>query len=154
LLPSIDRDWLTSLTHCFLIRDPHEMLTSLIKRYADVTIEDTGLPQQVEIFESVRATTGRIPPVLDARDVLNDSRGMLTRLCDALDVPFMDDMLAWPAGPRETDGIWAKYWYDAVNESTGFRPFATKNEAVPAALEPILARCLEHYNHLAAFRLA
>jgi len=153
LLPDMDRDWLSSLTNCFLIRDPREMVTSLIKRYADVTIEDTGLPQQVEIFETVRSNTGSVPPVLDARDVLTDPRGMLTRLCHALGVAFLDDMLTWPAGPRDTDGIWAKHWYDAVNESTGFKPFSPKNEPVPSELQPQLDQCMEYYNHLAAFRM-
>ncbi len=31
-------------------------------------------------------------------------------------------MLAWPAGPRPTDGAWAPHWYAAVNASTGFAP--------------------------------
>ena len=29
-------------------------------------------------------------------------------------------MLHWPAGPRDSDGVWAPYWYDAVARSTGF----------------------------------
>ena len=31
---------------------------------------DTGLPQQLEIFERVLARTGRAPPVIDAADLL------------------------------------------------------------------------------------
>jgi hypothetical protein len=29
-------------------------------------------------------------------------------------------MLSWPAGPRDSDGVWAPHWYDAVWKSTGF----------------------------------
>ena len=31
-------------------------------------------------------------------------------------------MLAWPPGPRGTDGLWAAHWYDQVWKSTGFGP--------------------------------
>ena len=29
-------------------------------------------------------------------------------------------MLVWVPGLRDTDGIWASHWYDAVAASTGF----------------------------------
>src|SRR5438270_13256757 len=32
LLPDMGRQWLTSLTNCFLIRDPHEVILSYIKK--------------------------------------------------------------------------------------------------------------------------
>ena len=59
LLPEIDRDWLSRLTHIFLIRDPKEMLTSLMKVLDEPRIEDTGLLEQL--------SAGVIPePVLTA----------------------------------------------------------------------------------------
>ena len=58
LLPEIDREWLWSLEHAFLLRDPREMLLSLSKVTPNPRPEDTGLPQQVELFEEVRRRTG------------------------------------------------------------------------------------------------
>ncbi len=153
LLDSIERDWLGELTHCLLIRDPREMLTSLIKHLPTPTIEDTGLPQQVEIAELLRARGGAVPPIVDSRDVLEDPRGVLGKLCDALGVEFMDDMLAWPAGTRETDGIWAKHWYAAVEQSTGFSPYRPKEEAVPDEFAGLLDKCVECYEPLYEQRL-
>jgi hypothetical protein len=153
LLPHIDRDWLGAVTNAFLIREPREMLTSLVRNVPEPTIEDTGLPQQVEIFEWVRAKTGRIPPVLDAKDVLLDPRAMLERLCEALGVAFDESMLSWPAGRRESDGIWAKYWYENVERTTTFQPYKPKDEPVPPGLEPLLDRCLECYGTLHRHRL-
>ena len=49
-LPEIDRGWLGSVTNAFLIRDPREMLTSLIRVTPEPTLADTGLPQQSELF--------------------------------------------------------------------------------------------------------
>ena len=60
--------------------------------------------------------------MLDARDLLTDPPGVLASLCEALGVPFDAAMLAWPTGKRDTDGIWAKHWYDSVERSTGAPP--------------------------------
>ena len=72
LLPGAERDWLSAVRHAFLIREPQEMLTSLIRVTSDPSLDDTGLPQQWELFERAAAETGTLPPVIDARDVLED----------------------------------------------------------------------------------
>jgi Sulfotransferase domain len=154
LLPGIGRDWLGSLTHAFLIREPGEMIASLAKVLpADPTLADTGLPQQLEIFDWVRDRTGAVPPVVDARDVLDDPRGTLSLLCDRLGVPFDEAMLGWPPGRRPTDGVWAKYWYDAVERSTSFGPYRPKDEPVPERLGGLLGRCEEIYGELRRHRI-
>jgi hypothetical protein len=153
LLPEIDRGWLDSVTNAFLIRDPREMLTSLIRVTPEPTVADTGLPQQSELFDRMREQTGRTPPVLDSRDVLDDPRGLLTRLCEALELPFSDAMLSWEAGRRETDGIWAKHWYDAVERSTAFQPYQPKTDEVPPRLREVHEQCMVHYEKLHAARL-
>lgn len=153
LLENIERDWLGGLTHCFLIREPAEMLTSLIKHLPNPTLADTGLPQQVEIVRLVQQQTGNTPPIIDARDVLENPRRMLGLLCEAIGVEFTEAMLSWPAGRRETDGIWAKYWYDAVKKSTQFGPYRPKNEAVPPGFEHLLEQCVESYKQLYQNRL-
>jgi hypothetical protein len=153
LLPEIERGWLDELAHAFLIRDPREMLPSLVKHLPDPTLRDTGLPQQVEIFEHVWRTSGRVPPVIDARDVLEDPHRMLNLLCETLRVPFDEAMLRWPAGPRDTDGVWAKHWYASVERSTTFEPYKPKDEPVPDHLQPLLRECMRHYERLHAMRL-
>ena len=153
LLDDIDRTWLDDVTNCFLIRDPREMLTSLVKNVPEPTLQDTGLPQQVEIFERVRGETDRVPPVLDARDVLGNPRRMLGLLCDAIGVEFTDAMLSWPPGRRDTDGIWASHWYQAVEASTGFNPYRPKPDPVPPQLAELHEQCLDCYETLHAHRL-
>lgn len=154
LLAYIERGWLDELTHCFLIRDPREMLTSLIKNLPRPRIEDTGLPQQVELVEYVTARTGRTPPILDARDVLEHPRDMLAALCGSVGVAFDETMLHWPAGRRDTDGIWAKYWYAAVEKSTGFERYRPKEEAVPDRLRALSDLCMQYYKQLSEIRLS
>lgn len=152
LLPEIDRGWLRELRNVLLIRDPEEMLTSLIKVTPKPTIEDTGLPQQWELFASLREV-GEEPPVIDARDVLEDPPGMLRALCRAVGVPFSTAMLSWEPGPRTTDGVWAKHWYAAVERSTSFAPYRPKAESVPERLRRLYEDCATVYRRLHAHRL-
>ena len=121
LLPHMGREWLGSMTHAFLIRDPRPMLASLGEKLGEFDLLATGLPQQVEIFEHVvRSARARSRRCVDSADLLAAPEPMLRALCAALGVPFSPRMLSWPAGPRATDGVWAKHWYDRVEQSTGF----------------------------------
>ena len=154
LLPEIDRAWLGTVTNCFLIRDPAEVIVSYIRKNNDPALEDIGFVQQAEIFDWVRAHTGAIPPVIDARDVLENPEKILRLLCDAVGVEFMEAMLSWPPGLRETDGIWAKHWYGEVEQSTGFRkPAPREREPVPERLRGVYERSRECYSRLYEYRL-
>jgi hypothetical protein len=153
LLPHVELDWIELLTHCFLIRQPKEMLTSLLAVMPNPALPDTGLPQQVKLFKRVRRQTGQIPPVVDARDVLMDPSGVLSKLCAVLGVSFSDAMLRWPPGRRETDGVWGKYWYANVERSTGFERYEPRERAVPAGHEALLAECERLYQELHRHRI-
>ncbi len=147
LLPEVDLSRLTGLRHAFLIRDPRDVLISYAKVRAEPTLDDLGLLRQVELYRHFGG------PVLDARDVLLSPEPMLRTLCGALGVPFSERMLSWPAGPRATDGVWARYWYDAVQRSTGFAAYRPKAEPLPARLEPLLEACRPYYDELHAQRV-
>jgi len=153
LLEGMEGDWLEGLRHAFLIRDPREMLTSLVRITPNPTLEDTGLPQQARLFERVRERTGRVPPVIDARDVLESPSRVLSRLCTALGVAYDEAMLSWKPGLRETDGIWAEHWYGSVVESTGFQPWRPKPDEVPDHLAEVHAACREIYDRFHARRI-
>ena len=153
MLEHIDLAWLGSVTNCFLLRTPGEVINSYIKVWPAVTLFDIGFAQQQRLFRLVRAQTGQIPPVIDSRDVLENPRRILTLLCEAVGVPFDERMLAWPAGARASDGVWAKYWYAAVEASTGFEPYRPKNDPVPAHLQGLLAEAEAMYAELYQYRL-
>jgi len=148
LLPEIDRAALAGLSHAFLIRDPRRLLASYARVRSRPVLADLGLAQQVEIF---RAFGG---PVIDSVDILRAPQAALEALCDALGIGFDKAMLSWPAGPRPTDGVWARYWYDSVWRSTGFGPYRTPtDDDLPAELEPLATQCQQFYDALAAHRL-
>ena len=148
LLPAFPREPLSRLHHAFLVRDPERVLTSYAKVRDEPTLEDLGLPQQVELFETFGG------PVVDAADVLRDPRGTLSLLCGELRIDFDEAMLAWPAGPRDTDGVWAPHWYAGVEASTGFAPYSPgSGDPLPDRLAPLLERCRAYYDALAPYRL-
>jgi len=153
LMPDTGRAWLSAVRNCFLIREPGEMLTSLLEFLPEPTLQDTGLPQQVEIFDLVREQSGTVPPVLDTKDVLDDPPRLLELLCESLDVEFTERMLSWPPGRRETDGIWAKHWYHEVETSTAFRPYKPKPDQIPAEFDDLYQQCLGYYHRLFEHRL-
>jgi Sulfotransferase domain len=153
LLPNIDREWLSRLKHVFLIRDPAQMLNSLVRTMPHATLADTGLAQQVELYEDLVERLGVAPTIIDAQDVLERPEAVLRALCACLGVSFDPAMLRWSPGPRSTDGVWAPYWYRAVESSTGFAPPLRTRPALPASLVPLLRQCTPFYERLYVHRL-
>jgi hypothetical protein len=153
LLPHIGRAWLGELTHVFLIRDPRAVLVSYTRTRREVTAEDLGSVQELEIFQHLREQTGRTPPVIDAGEFLKSPEAQLRSLCAQLGVGFTPRMLQWPPGPRPTDGVWAPHWYERVLKSTGFEPYEAAEPAVPAEYRPVLEAVLPSYEALFEERL-
>jgi hypothetical protein len=147
LLPGMGRDWMSGLAHAYLIRDPAHVVASYARVRGEPTLEDLGYPQQREIF---RAYGG---PVVDSADMLRDPAGTLGRLCAALGIAFDPAMLRWPPGRRETDGVWAPFWYATVEASTGFAPYDPAPVSVPDRLRPLIEAAQPYYDELAAARL-
>ncbi len=123
------------------------MLASYAKVRSQPTLDDLGIRQQAEIFDAYPG------PVLDSRDLLENTEGMLRALCAALSIPFDQAMLSWAPGPRDTDGVWGPYWYESVWASTGFGPYRAPTRELPPGLADLAQRCRPYYEHLHARRL-
>lgn len=153
LLDSVNRDWMKDVINCFLIRNPKDMIISYSKIHSDITRDLLGIEQQKEIFDYVQNFTGEVPPVIDSKDVLLDPRGVLTKFCNRIGIDFSEKMLNWPKGSRDTDGIWGKYWYNNVINSTGFNPYTVKNSEVPDEYKSIYKESLKLYEDLHYLRI-
>ncbi|THD58672.1 hypothetical protein [Phenylobacterium sp.] len=154
MLPDFGLDWTAACRNAFLIRDPAEVLASYVRKRAEVTLEDIGAVRQRELFEREAERLGHAPPVVEGADVLADPRGTLGALCAALGIPFREAMLAWPAGRRDSDGVWAPAWYEAVERSTGFAaPDRAPAPPLTAALARIAEAARPHYEALARHRI-
>lgn len=148
LLPGMGNGWVHSLCNIFLIRDPALVVASYIRSRASVVASDIGLQQQARLFDEVAQRLGRAPPVIDAERFLRDPRAHLELLCAWLGVPFSERMLHWPAGPRESDGVWAPHWYAAVWQSTGFEPWRERHVALEGAALQAADDCRPAYDNL------
>ena len=140
-------------THAFLIRSPEQMIASYLRKREAAGFEDFGLERQAEFFDREADRLGYGPPVVDANDVLADPEAVLSKLCDALGIPWDKAMLRWKAGRRETDGPWAPHWYAAVEGSTGFGPPEMDPVSLPDDARRLADRCRPYYERLADQRL-
>lgn len=152
LLPSIDRAWVRRLVNILLIRDPRLVVASYVKSRSTVTPDDIGLPQQVELFDELVAA-GMPPLVIDSADFLRAPGAYLRAVCDHVGLTFADAMLSWPAGPRDSDGVWAPHWYDAVLRSTGFEPYRPREVSLEGEPAAVADACRDHYELLCDHRL-
>jgi hypothetical protein len=155
MLPSFGREWSDACVNAFLIRAPEPVLASYAKRRGAFSLDEIGLPAQVELFERAADRLGRAPPVIEGRDVLKNPRGALTLLCESCGVPFDEAMLGWPAGRRASDGVWAPVWYDAVERSTGFGPLSAETgfDDLDDSLKPLAEAGRPLYERLARWKL-
>ena len=145
-LEGFDISWVKDVTNCLLIRDPKYVIASYGKKFP---IEDErllGYIQQTEIIEFLEKENGMVPPIIDADDILRDPEIMLKKLCQKIGIDFSLTMVSWPKGPRESDGIWAPYWYEGVQDSTGFQPYAYREVILDDDLIEIYDNCMNYYD--------
>jgi hypothetical protein len=142
-----DHGFLRELQNIFLIRDPEQMLPTLIKQIPYPTLLDTAYEQQHQLYTEL-VHEGHDPLVIDSRSLLLNPEAILEQVCERLGIPYTARMLQWPAGPRPEDGAWAPHWYHNLHTSTGFQPYKYKTEPFPEFLHALLRECLPHYNEL------
>lgn len=152
LPPNFTLDWLLDGRTFLLIRDPRRMVASYSQKFEDIEPIVDSFAAERRIYDFL-AVEGRVPPIVDSADILRNPAAMLQALCDALSIPYTDEMLAWPEGPASFDGAWGPHWYDAVYASTGFKPY----RAPPLLLTPEQAKaaqaCASDYAFLYERRL-
>jgi hypothetical protein len=154
LLSHVEHEWIHALTNAFLIRDPDEVVASYLRTRDTVTPDDIGIPQERRLFDEIAHRNGDTPVVVDADEFLRAPEAHLRALCDALGVAFTPRMLSWPAGPRESDGVWAPHWYANVWKSTGFeKPRGREAIRLDGGAKRVSDACREDYEYLRGFAL-
>lgn len=143
----LNEDFLFKTQNILLIRDPRRIIASYAKVIANPQMHDIGIQKQYELFQQLKKG-GNVAAVVDARELLLNPRHVLEILCQKLDIPFDEKMLSWQAGARPEDGIWAKYWYANVHQSTGFQPYVEKAVELPENLEFLAKDCQHYYDYL------
>jgi hypothetical protein len=147
-----DASWTHAFRNVLLIRDPAEVVASYVRSREACEAEDIGLLQEEWLLASWD-DAGLDVPVIDAADFLRDPETHLRWLCGRLDLEFTDRMLFWPPGPRDSDGVWAAHWYDAVLASTGFEPYRPRVVDLSAHDAAVAEACRPAYDALSARRV-
>ncbi len=136
-------EWASAFHNILLIREPREVVASYVKSREACVAEDIGLLQQAQLFDVLNE-----PPVIDARDFLTDPEGYQRWVCDWVGIDFDPAMLSWPAGPRDSDGVWAPHWYDAVWASTHFAPPPPREVTLSDELAAVAEESRDAYSTL------
>lgn len=152
LLPEMTLDWIEHLHNVLLIRDPVQVVASYLRTRDTVSPEEIGIPQQAMLYAQL-SQAGTPPTVIDSGEFLQDPEAHLRALCSELGIEFTPGMLSWPPGPRDSDGVWAPYWYDAVLASTGFGPPGTRKPELHDEPARVAETCRPDYERLFAARI-
>lgn len=153
MIGAAPRDWFAEVRHAVLIRAPERVVASFDAKRPAPSLEDIAVPQMDGVIEDIIAATGAHPPVIEAEDVRANPAGMMRALCAALDIPWTSAMLSWPEGRRDTDGVWGRHWYGAVERSTGFAPPPDPPEPLAPHLQRVVDAARPSFERLQAQKL-
>jgi len=153
MLPGQDWRWCLAVSNIFLIRAPERVLASYAAKRQDVSLADIGFERQLELFNMVADHLGHAPIVVDCDDILSNPADSLKALCETGGIGFDPAMLSWLPGPKPYDGVWAKHWYNAVWNSTGFADPGTGYPALGGNLARIAGLARPIYDTLRPHRL-
>ena len=147
--PNDNLKWTNSFLNCLLIRDPNYVIASYIKKNDLKNIDELGYTQLLKLFQY---HDNQIP-IVDAKDILLNPEGMLRKLCFLFNIVFEEKMLSWDKGAHPQDGIWGKYWYDRLWESTTFSLYEEKESIIDDVYKDILEECINIYDELYQYRV-
>ena len=136
-------DW----ENILLIRHPKKLIASFSKVISNPVLRDIGIKKEAELFLFLQKN-GKTPLVIDSDELLKNPKAYLINICERLDIPFDEKMLAWRKGGIPEDGIWAKHWYSNVHNSEGFAVQKSSSQALAPHLEPLLKDALPFYDIL------
>ncbi len=143
----LSADFMEHMHNIFFIRDPKYILRSYAKVIEQPVLSDIGIAQQME-FVKIAQQNNYPFSILDAGELLQNPDAVLSELCNRLGIPYFSAMTQWSPGPRKEDGVWAKYWYANVHNSSGFKSPEEINEPLPEALLDVYSAALPYYQQL------
>lgn len=86
--------------HTFIVRDPREVIASLVATEPDAGYPDAGYENQHDLFELAWSLAGRRPVVLDADRLLREPAQVVAAYCAAVGLPFLPTAMRWRAADR------------------------------------------------------
>lgn len=146
-LTVLSLDFLSQCKNILLIRDPKDVLISYSKVIDHPSLTDIGIKQSCELFTFLQLKKYHCV-VVDSNELLRNPEAILALLCNALEIDFQPTMLHWRAGAKKEDGVWAKFWYKNVHQSTGFAPVEREEKKLPDHLTKVYEEAKPFYDFL------
>ena len=147
-LVDVDKSFLKDVQNIIFIRDPKEIIYSYSKVIKNPNISDIGVKMQYNLYLYLKSININAI-ILDSKNLLINPKKTLIKLCDLLNIPFYDTMLKWERGSKEEDGVWAKYWYSNVHNTTSFLPYKKRLDfQFNSSQKNLYNECKSYYNLL------
>ena len=144
--------WVEPSAYVFWIRHPRKVVQSFAKVIDHVEARDIGLIEEWEQWRSIQSLPGA-KCIVDSDELLANPRENFPKVCEALGIPWREQMLYWPAGHKAFDGPWWPHWYANVHKSTGFGPPKRMPEPLERRYEKVVQETLPAYEALYSNRL-
>ena len=142
-------DFLKGARHAFLLRHPREIIPSYAAIKPDMTLHEVGVEYLHQIHQAVVEAGGE-PVVVDSDDFVDRPERTVRAYCEAVDLPFRDDILRWEPGDRSEWRQSARWHADVSESSTVQRTERAYDRTIET--DPLLRRFYEHhlpfYEHL------
>jgi Sulfotransferase domain len=146
----LDDRFLSKCVNIFLIRNPKQIIASYAEVIDNPGMRDIGIEYEYHLFEKLKPYN---PIVIDSGLVLENPESILKQVCARAELKFEKEMLCWPVGPKEYDGVWAPYWYSNVHRSIGFEKQSTSERELPDRLKPLCQKAIVYYEQLFQYAL-
>ena len=141
-------DWIKGFYNCFLIRHPKDVIQSYTKKNQLNHSNELGYIQQYQLIQYLHKMNYNFI-VIDSSILLKNPEKILKKWCSNLDIKFDKNMLRWSKKIYNTDGLWAKHWYDSVIKTDSFsKEKGGKNNKIEVKYHDIYKECLKHYEKM------
>ena len=120
-------DFAKNWCNVILTRSPKKSIASFSKVIKNPTLQDLGYKLQHELAKDFKKNNIEFY-LIEAEDLLMNPEKHLEKICAFSKIKFSKKMLSWPKGGIIEDGVWAKYWYENVHNSTGFKEHNSQEE--------------------------
>lgn len=138
-------DFLSKCVNIFLIRNPKQIIASYAQVIDKPVMRDIGIEYEWKLFDELNDPKSI---VLDSGLLLENPESVLKQVCERAGIEFQKQMLAWQAGPKLYDGVWAPHWYANVHKSTGFEKQPTSERTLSDHLKPLAEEADVYYKKL------
>jgi hypothetical protein len=141
-------DFAKNWSNVILTRSPKRSIASFSKVIKNPTLQDLGYKLQYKLAKEFQKNKIEFY-LLQAEDLLMNPEKHLKKICDFSKIKFSKKMLSWSKSGIIEDGVWAKYWYENVHNSTGFNKINSKEEVqLPVKYNSLLNEASFFYDAL------